>query len=137
MSDETAARAQTAGRERLASVYNVQFVLQGERCFYCRTRMLNRVSTRAGDPGWTEDHVIPRCRGGKRAGNILLACRTCNEMKADMQPKPEWIAAAMDLWERATEIHKLWHPVHTKYSRRKRRQKLLQLIAEGARAAAS
>ena len=128
----TAARAPTAKGPRLASVYNVQFVLQGERCFYCRVKLLNRAAPRHGEPGWTEDHVIPKCRGGKRAGNILLACRACNEAKADMHPKPEWVAAAMDLWERAKAIHARWHPVHTKYPRRQRRERLLEMIYDQA-----
>lgn len=32
----------------------------------------------------TIDHVIPRSKGGKHKGNTVMACWTCNNLKADM-----------------------------------------------------
>lgn len=36
----------------------------------------------------TEDHVMPRSKGGKRAGNILLAHSSCNNAKGNREPLP-------------------------------------------------
>jgi 5-methylcytosine-specific restriction endonuclease McrA len=43
----------------------------------------------------TGDHVVPRSKGGRVAGNIALACRPCNETKADHDAAQfrEWIAS--------------------------------------------
>lgn len=45
------------------------------RCGYCG---------RAGD---TLDHIVPRSRGGEHTWtNLVLACKTCNQRKADRTP---------------------------------------------------
>jgi 5-methylcytosine-specific restriction endonuclease McrA len=49
----------------------------GGTCQWCRSR--------AGD---TMDHVIPRSRGGAHHwSNVVLACRVCNNRKADQLPR--------------------------------------------------
>lgn len=54
---------------------------QGQ-CFYCGKSL-----------SWDEktiDHVIPKSKGGPhRVWNLVLACRTCNQVKADSDPVPE------------------------------------------------
>ena len=36
----------------------------------------------------TEDHVTPKCQGGKRTyENIVCACKICNNLKADRTPE--------------------------------------------------
>lgn len=41
-----------------------------------------------GNPGDTMDHIVPKCRG-RRADwlNATIACRACNEKKADRTPE--------------------------------------------------
>jgi 5-methylcytosine-specific restriction endonuclease McrA len=44
-------------------------------CVYC------------GSGAGTADHVVPRAKGGgHRLGNLVPACRPCNERKRDMEP---------------------------------------------------
>lgn len=63
-------------------------IWQQRRCYLCACKM-NYVAYH----GWmhdqrfaTFDHVVPRKWGGKRGGNVLLACRACNTAKADRIP---------------------------------------------------
>lgn len=40
-----------------------------------------------GDSGNTMDHIVPKCRGGRAEWlNATIACRDCNEKKADRTP---------------------------------------------------
>ncbi len=50
------------------------------RCQYCAEPVpLARI---------TFDHVVPRCRGGRTAwDNVVMACRPCNQRKADRTPE--------------------------------------------------
>lgn len=58
-------------------------ILQGGRCFYCG----GPVGAKA-----TFDHVIPAAYGGiDTPGNVVLAHRRCNLLKADRLPTPEEI----------------------------------------------
>jgi len=61
----------------------------GRRCFYCRRSF-------HGIEGITFDHYIPYClwRTGRHDA-LVLACRPCNERKADRLPWPlVWILLA-------------------------------------------
>jgi 5-methylcytosine-specific restriction endonuclease McrA len=51
----------------------------GRRCVYCATHL---------DPEYaTLDHVLPVSRGGTQApGNLVIACRACNQLKGDLLP---------------------------------------------------
>lgn len=44
-----------------------------DMCFYCQT-----------DYGDTDDHVVPKSKGGTRVNNLVPACRVCNGAKGDM-----------------------------------------------------
>ena len=51
----------------------------GRRCVYCALPLCPEAATL--------DHVYPRARGGPNLpGNIVPACESCNQMKADMLP---------------------------------------------------
>ena len=51
----------------------------GRRCVYCGDRLELDTATL--------DHVYPRARGGPHLpGNLVPACESCNQMKADMLP---------------------------------------------------
>ncbi len=52
---------------------------QDGRCYLC-----DGLFTPANPP--TLEHVKPRARGGKRAGNLLVAHSACNLLKADRLP---------------------------------------------------
>jgi 5-methylcytosine-specific restriction endonuclease McrA len=62
-------------------IFRTFWRLQRGRCYLCQ---------RPFEPdNWgTRDHVIPRALGGIDAGNVLLACFDCNNIKADRAPKP-------------------------------------------------
>ena len=66
-------------------------VQKGE-CYYCR-RMVGRENL-------TMDHVVPLIRGGKsRKGNLVAACKECNNKKKYLLPL-EWEAYLKDLANR-------------------------------------
>ncbi|MBW1722970.1 MAG: HNH endonuclease [Deltaproteobacteria bacterium] len=51
-------------------------------CYYCRRRV--------GRENLTMDHILPLSRGGKsRKGNIVPACKECNNKKKYLLPL-EW-----------------------------------------------
>ncbi|MCA9517752.1 MAG: HNH endonuclease [Myxococcales bacterium] len=55
------------------------------RCQYCSSEVTRREST--------YDHIVPRSRGGAtRWDNIVLACRPCNQRKADRTPSEAHMA---------------------------------------------
>lgn len=53
----------------------------GAICSYCR-RALKEPHRRALLSA-TRDHVVPKCRGGKR---WVIACQLCNRIKGDITP---------------------------------------------------
>jgi len=59
------------------------------RCAYCRGA--------SGDPVLNVEHVIPRNpaqgpKGTDRISNLVIACKTCNDEKGNLQPE-EWLEA--------------------------------------------
>lgn len=58
---------------------------QGNACYLCRREF-------TPDDDATQDHVVPRSKGGKNAGNILLAHAWCNTKKADRDPTADELA---------------------------------------------
>jgi len=73
------------------------YARDGWRCQYCGNKFSER--------HLTYDHVIPKCRGGKRDWlNIVTACETCNNKKADRTPEE----AEMPLLQRPTKPR--WMP---------------------------
>ena len=115
---------------KLRSLYEVMFLLQHESCYYCKRTLPNKPSSKAGDPGWTRDHVIPRSSGAQKTGNILLVCRACNTKKADSMPSAERIAYAQDLYDRANRIQNEWYKYVRQTPRKQRTKRLYDLIAE-------
>jgi 5-methylcytosine-specific restriction endonuclease McrA len=56
--------------------------IQGGLCYYCHREV--------GREQLTMDHVVPLSRGGKsKKGNIVPACKECNNKKKSMLPI-EW-----------------------------------------------
>jgi 5-methylcytosine-specific restriction endonuclease McrA len=51
------------------------------KCAYCQRHLSVEDAT--------QDHVVPRSRGGRGVFNLVAACRRCNSDKADLAPW-EW-----------------------------------------------
>ncbi len=58
--------------------WSEQFNKQGRKCFYCGTSLTRRTAT--------DDHYIPKSKGGTRNNNIVIACKACNLKKKDDLP---------------------------------------------------
>jgi len=52
-------------------------IKQEGKCYYCKVNLL-----KLSDNSITIDHVIPRINGGVLSNNSVLACKTCNRLKA-------------------------------------------------------
>lgn len=52
--------------------------IQGRNCYLCGYHMAAP----------TREHVVPQSKGGKNAGNILMACQPCNVRKGNRDPHP-------------------------------------------------
>lgn len=82
---------------------SVLYSHQNCRCFYCNKFM--RFETFVpGNPerknGYTIDHLFPKHLGFTLAGNAVLACRKCNEKKAERPPTPVEIVRAWELYNK-------------------------------------
>lgn len=65
-------------------IFRALYRAQDGKCFYCGKRMLS--ADGKGDD-LTIDHFIPLSKGGNdHHHNYVLACRLCNESKADRLP---------------------------------------------------
>lgn len=70
---------------RANTVFWRRFDLQDGTCYLC--------SEPFTDDDWaTQDHVIPKGKGGRYRGNILLAHAPCNFVKGDRWPTPDELA---------------------------------------------
>lgn len=69
-------------RDDLLAVRRALIVHHKGLCAYC-----GRAGKQGRDPdgrSWTQDHVIPRSKGGKDTiDNLVLACTSCNSSKRD------------------------------------------------------
>lgn len=61
----------------------------GRFCYYCKCQLTTSRSKRNQKNYATLDHRIPKSktRGWELPNNKVLACRACNEAKADMMPE--------------------------------------------------
>lgn len=85
------------------SLTSVLYSHQECRCFYCN-KYMRYVSFIPGNPerknGYTIDHLFPKHLGFTLVGNAVLACRKCNEKKADRPPTPVEIVRAWELYNK-------------------------------------
>ena len=77
------------------------YAYQNGRCFYCNRYM--RFTTHhphhpAKGEGFTMDHLFPRSMGYALAGNNVLACRHCNNKKANRMPTNAEVYKAWKLY---------------------------------------
>lgn len=52
-----------------------------------------------GRTGFTRDHLLPRSRGFGIEGNVVLACRRCNELKENRWPTLKEMVKAWELYQ--------------------------------------
>ena len=58
------------------------------RCEYCDKDLLRSVDDYEWN--WEREHVVPTSPGGPDlVDNWALACRTCNQLKGDWDPRPD------------------------------------------------
>lgn len=64
----------------------------GGQCFYCDKDLVMPVGAgHQNHNAATLDHIIPRSKGGSnRLTNLVLACQSCNDLRADM-PVAEFV----------------------------------------------
>lgn len=73
-----------------------QNLIQKTACYYCQTA-ISRTEV-------TMDHIVPISRGGRStAGNLVPACKTCNEQKRSLTPM-EWQDYMQDFKKSPTDI---------------------------------
>lgn len=92
-------------------------------CYYCERTLNTRKIMRRGDRNkgldFTEDHKIPRCRGGTDApSNRVPCCFRCNQVKGDLTDKEFKAFVAVYGYERQPEwfmkrIKHEWYDNHS------------------------
>jgi 5-methylcytosine-specific restriction protein A len=81
ISEETIRKEKQKARLLRNSAWWMRKTSEG-RCYYC--------SREVGRPNLTMDHIVPLSRGGKsKKGNIVPACKECNNKKKYLLPI-EW-----------------------------------------------
>jgi 5-methylcytosine-specific restriction endonuclease McrA len=91
ISDKAVKKRKRRIGQAIGSYRGEMFKRQKGRCKYCGVPM-SWDTTRTGA---TIDHVVPISKGGKnQRGNLVLACRGCNNAKADASA--EEFKAALD-----------------------------------------
>lgn len=69
-------REKLAARELRNSRWWLNKITASPRCYYCEKNLAKNECTM--------DHVVPLVRGGKSTkGNVVVACKTCNNVKKD------------------------------------------------------
>jgi 5-methylcytosine-specific restriction enzyme A len=75
--DDLLQKERRKGRELRKSRWWQNKIANGGSCYYCANFLAKDQITM--------DHVIPISRGGKSTqGNIVMACRSCNQAKESM-----------------------------------------------------
>lgn len=84
------------------------FIAQKGLCFHCDKPMLmhpaRKKKSGSYNEGWTREHVFPKSRGGKNAGNIVLAHLTCNSKRRAAPLSYEALLKAAQIYEKASRI---------------------------------
>lgn len=79
--DQTIKKEKQKARELKRSSWWLNRIHNGE-CYYCKKKV--------GRANLTMDHIVPLSRGGKsKKGNIVPACKECNNKKKYLLPI-EW-----------------------------------------------
>jgi 5-methylcytosine-specific restriction endonuclease McrA len=92
--------------------YGVVWLIQEGECCHCGKQLgpypwQDEPELR---DGWTREHVLPRSRGGRLPGNVLLAHASCNRRRGNKKPTETLVEVARlvwALWHRAMESGKI------------------------------
>lgn len=78
-------------------------------CFYCQRQLSLKQSNKKLN-GYTIDHILARCRGGRDVrSNLVLACTECNRSKTNLLPQ-EWLEIVLAEQSRWSNIvHTIRH----------------------------
>ena len=73
-------------------------LFQDHKCFYCGTMFINEMNHPTAA---SRDHFLPKSKGHTFAGNVILACRTCNSHKRSNIPSANQIRQFVKLYNDA------------------------------------
>lgn len=94
VSDAAMRREREAARELRKSRW-WQTLINDARCYYCNAAIARK--------DVTMDHIVPIAQGGRSTkGNVVPACKDCNNLKRDMTAV-EWALHCETLREQQTE----------------------------------
>lgn len=97
--DEISRQAIMKEKEKARRLKNSTWWLNKKQkgiCYYCGKKV--------GRTSLTMDHIVPLSRGGKsKKGNIVAACKECNNRKKYLLPI-EWDEYLRNLSEKASSI---------------------------------
>lgn len=97
------------------------YAAQHGRCIDCGAPMERHPSMGVEHPGYTVDHLFPRSCGFGLYANKVLACRACNERKADHPPSRRVVHRTRALYERlfprrTLRVLRSTHPLWVAYA---------------------
>jgi len=107
-------------RDRCKPIWARLTAAQGNRCYLCDKPMASP----------TEDHVLPKARGGKNAGNRLMACSPCNNRKAARMP---YACELMFLHHINSVVIKRVRPVEIGDKERRKREAFAEAMSDAKR----
>lgn len=106
---------------RYTSARNAAFHRQGGRCYYCDFPMwltdragfaaAHGITLRqAGRLQATGEHLVAQQDGGRHEGNVVAACRHCNQTRHRFRPHNAPSSAHFLARVRSRVKHRHWHP---------------------------
>lgn len=93
------------------------FLAQRGLCFYCLRPM--SLSRNNGAVSYTKDHFIPKIKGGKTNGNIVLAHKVCNNRKGRRYPTVDERVRFSELYRRIAERREEIENIRGEYGRKR------------------
>jgi len=97
------------------------FIAQKGLCFYCLRPM--GLSGNNGPTSFTKDHFIPKTKGGKTHGNIVLAHKLCNNLKGRRHPTTDEQVRFSELYRKIDERRKELKKVRGEYGHKRAKNK--------------
>lgn len=84
------------------------YLAQKGRCFHCLLPMLmgsvRKKASGAYNQGWTQEHLVPKSKGGKKGSNIVLAHIRCNGKRGNADPTAAMLHRARLIWAEARSL---------------------------------
>lgn len=84
------------------------YKVQNGNCFYCGERMEPARSNDPSHKGWSVDHFVPKCKGGKSLNKNTVLCHPlCNMRKGGRRPTEAEIIKFRGLQDRVESFRAL------------------------------